>query len=163
TDPNKLPLYIDGQDKGGYKVWLNPSEGNDYGLRVNLSNNLNADGSADTEVNQLIQTADFRRALSPGIDRGQINQAFLPRPAKPGSYAPQRPSNKYFPGADVVNKWATFDVAQANKLLDGIGLTAKDAAGFRLRKDGKTRVTVSHLCIAGRAIDYPGMAEMIKK
>src|SRR5262249_16191316 len=43
------------------------------------------------------------------------------------------------------------------------GLTAKDAAGFRLRKDGRTRVTVSHLCIAGRAIDYPGMAEMIKK
>ena len=32
---------------------------------------------------------------------------------------------------------------------DGIGLTAKDSSGYRLRKDGKTRVRLEYLCVVG--------------
>jgi peptide/nickel transport system substrate-binding protein len=160
-DMTKLPLFIDGQDKGGYKVFLDPAEGNDYGLRLNLSNNLNADASPDTEMNALMQNVDFRRALSMGIDRAQINEAFFLGAGAPGSYAPQNASNKYFPGKDVVNKWSTLDVAQAKKLLDGV-LPTKDASGFRLRKDGKTRLRIEYLCVVGSFADFAAMGEMMK-
>ena len=42
-----------------------------------------------------------------------------------------------YPGDEWRTKWHTLDLAQANSLLDKIGLDKKDASGMRLRADGK--------------------------
>src|SRR5512133_3458499 len=91
---------------------------------------------ADPEIAKWITNADFRRALSMGINRDQINEAFYLGLGTPGTVAPSD-INPYFPGAEYRNKYATLDVKAANDLLDKIGLDKKDAQGFRLRGDGK--------------------------
>ena len=43
----------------------------------------------------------------------------------------------FYPGADVAQKYMKYDPDLANSILDGLGLTERDAEGFRLREDGK--------------------------
>ena len=54
--------------------------------------------------------------------------------ARQGVPAPWHP---YFPGAEYAKKYTEFNRDQANKMLDGIGLTKKDAQGIRLLPNGK--------------------------
>jgi peptide/nickel transport system substrate-binding protein len=105
---------------------------------------------------------NFRRALSLGIDREQMNEAVFLGTGTPGSIAPPD-GTKFFLGKEWRTKWATFDVAQANQLLDKTGLTRKDAEGYRLRKDGKGRLRLPYLAVTGRAPDSPALAEMLKQ
>src|SRR5437763_1981734 len=70
-DLGKLPVLIENQQRGGYKVHLDPG---DYGGDMILKFNLNYD--ADPEIAKWFNTADFRRALALGIDRDQINETF---------------------------------------------------------------------------------------
>jgi peptide/nickel transport system substrate-binding protein len=79
-DLGKLPVFIENQAKGGYKVYLDPG---DYGGDMIIKFNLNYD--ADPELAKWFNTADFRRALSLGIDRDQINETFWLGTGTPGS------------------------------------------------------------------------------
>jgi peptide/nickel transport system substrate-binding protein len=153
-DVGKLPVLIDNQQRGGYKTSLDPDQAG-IGLMLNLAY------EEDMELGDLIRMVDFRRALSLGIDRAQINEAIFLGTGTVGSIAPPD-DNKYFPGNEWRTKWSTLDVAQANQLLDKIGLTQKDSEGFRLRKDGK-RVRVPFLVVAGRITDFAAVGEMIKQ
>src|SRR5262249_57703445 len=126
---DKLPVYIDSQSKSNYKVSLDPQQAG-LGIALNLAYD------ADTEVGDLFRTTDFRRALSMGLDRDQINEAFFLGTGTVGAAVPAD-SNKYFPGKEYRTKWATLDIAQANSLLDKLGYTNKSASGIRHRKDGK--------------------------
>jgi peptide/nickel transport system substrate-binding protein len=47
------------------------------------------------------------------------------------------PWHPYYPGDEWARKWTAFDRAQANKMLDGIGLAKKDGNGIRLLPSGK--------------------------
>jgi peptide/nickel transport system substrate-binding protein len=161
-DMNKIPILLDNQTKGNYKIYLDPNEDNNFGLRMNWGYQANKT-DPEYETFELLRTTDFRRALSLGIDRKQINEAFFLGAGTPGSFVPQHDTNKYFPGADAATgKWALNDVAQANKLLDGLGYTNKDASGFRLRKDGKGKIVMQYLCTNQGAADFPAMGEMLK-
>jgi peptide/nickel transport system substrate-binding protein len=153
-DVSKLPVLIEGQQRAGYKIHLDPEQG---GLGINL----NLAYEADPEIGELIRTVDFRRALSMGIDRDQINETFFLGTGTPGASVPAD-DNKYSPGREWRTKWATLDVAQANQLLDKIGLTRKDADGYRLRKDGARRVQLEFLAL-NRLADFPQVAEVIKR
>jgi peptide/nickel transport system substrate-binding protein len=153
-DPAKLPVLIQNQQRGGYKVYLDPSEINDVGLRLNLSY------TADAEIGDLLRNVAFRRAISLGINREEINESFLLGTGTPSAAVPPA-QNRYFPGAEWQKRWATYDPNQANQLLDGIGLTNKDREGFRLRRDGRGRLRLTMPTFASQ-LDYPGIAEMIK-
>ena len=126
----QIPRLLEGRSIGGYTVHPCPALGNGFGLRVNLAYDL------DPEIGDLLRTADFRRALSLGIDRDALNAKYFLGAATPGSYAPPR-GNRYHPGEDAAERWATRDVARANALLDSLGYSARDADGFRRRKDGR--------------------------
>jgi len=156
-DMNKLPLLIDGQTKGGFKIYVDPNEDNNFGLRMNWGYNT------DPETYGLMRTTDFRRALSLGIDRAQINEAFFLGAGTPGSFVPQQLTNRYYPGKDAAQAYATYDVAKANTLLDGLGYTQKDTSGYRLRKDGKGRIVLQYLCVTGSFADFTAMGEMMKQ
>jgi peptide/nickel transport system substrate-binding protein len=153
-DLGKLPVILDNQKKGNYTVHLDLGfAGSDFVLQINQS------FKADPEIRKWLTNADFRRALSMGIDRDQLNETFWLGVGTPGSVVPgeQMPQN---PGADWRKKWSTLDLKQANAMLDKIGLSKKDAQGFRLRTDNGERLRIQ--IIAVQAFQpYPKMSEMV--
>jgi peptide/nickel transport system substrate-binding protein len=149
----QLPVLVQNQDKGAYKVYLDPQQSG-IGIALNLAYN------EDPVIGELLRTVDFRRALSMALDRNQINETFFLGTGIPSAAVPN-PENKYYPGDDYKTKWATLDLAQSNSLLDKVGLTQKDSAGFRLRKDGK-RLTLTFMSV-DRLVDQAQLAEAIKQ
>jgi peptide/nickel transport system substrate-binding protein len=129
-DLQKLPVLLQNQQRGGYKVYIDPSDSEGMALFFNMS----YDG--DPELAKWIGRADFRRALSLGIDREQLNETFFLGLGVPGSIAPAE-RTVYSPGPEYRQLWATHDPQKANAMLDGIGLDKKDAESYRLRTDGK--------------------------
>jgi len=153
----KLPIFLENRKKGNYAVHLDTSQsGNDAALLINTAYEL------DPEIAKWLNTRDFRRALSLGIDRDQLNEAFWLGLGTPGSAAPPEdvPIN---PGKEYRKKWSTLDVKQANALLDNTGLTKKDADGYRLRTDGKGRLHIELMTVAGQFTPFTQIAEMIKQ
>jgi peptide/nickel transport system substrate-binding protein len=153
-DVGKLPVIIQNQARGNYKVHLDLAfNGSDTVLQINQS------FRADPEVAKWLTNADFRRALSLGIDRGQLNETFWLGLGTPGSPAPAE-SSPQSPGPEWRNKWSTHDPAQANRLLDGIGLTRKDSEGFRVRTDNGQRLVIMVQAVKA-FLPWPAQAEMI--
>ena len=153
----KLPVFLENRQKVGYDVHLDPAlNGSDATLQTNQAY------EADAEIAKWLHTSDFRRALSMGIDRDQLNETFWVGVGTPGSVAPAE-SLSYSPGPDWRKKWSTLDVKQANALLDKIGLAKKDGEGYRLRTDGKGRLRLELQTSAGAFVPHTQIAEMIKE
>jgi peptide/nickel transport system substrate-binding protein len=136
------PIFMENAEKGDYRVlkWLS-GEGSNTGLMLNQSHK-------DPVVRELFQTKDFRIALSVGIDREAINELAYQGFGQPRQAAliPQSPYYK----EEYVQRWAEHDPDQANTLLDSVGLTAKDAEGFRLRPDGQPlTITIEYAPVFG--------------
>jgi peptide/nickel transport system substrate-binding protein len=151
--PAQLPVLKQNESRGNYKVYLDPQQSG-IGIALNLAY------TADPVIGDLLRTVDFRRALSMALDRNALNETFFVGAGIPSAAVPG-PENKYYPGDDYKTKWATLDLAQANSLLDKVGLTQKDSAGFRLRQDGK-RLTLTFMAV-DRLVDQAQMAEQIKQ
>lgn len=157
TSLAKLPVFLENRDKGNYDVRLDPAlNGSDATLQVNHAY------EADPEVARWLHTRDFRRALSLGIDREQLNETFWLGVGVPGSIVPADGS-PYSPGPEWRTKWSVHDPAQANALLDRIGLARKDAEGYRVRSDGRGRLRIELQTSAGAFIPHTQIAEMIKE
>jgi peptide/nickel transport system substrate-binding protein len=155
-DIKKLPLFLENQEKGGYKVYLDPA---DFGGDANILFNITYD--ADPEINRWINTADFRRAFALGIDRDQLNEAFWLGTGTPSSVVPAD-NNMYFPGAEYRRLWAVYDPAKANAMLDSLGLTKKDAEGYRMRLDGKGRLRLTISTISKQFMDFTAIMMMVR-
>jgi peptide/nickel transport system substrate-binding protein len=125
------PVLKDQEKTGKYRVIAWPTFG---GADAVIA--INQTYTADPEMGKVMATKDFRVALSLAINRDQIKESvFLGLgEARQGVPAPWHP---YFPGAEWAQKYTEFNRDAANKLLDGIGLTKKDAQGLRLLPNGK--------------------------
>lgn len=101
------------------------------GSQISLYPNLNA---GDAEWRLLLQDVRFRRALSLGINRYEINQVLYYGLAVEGAdtVLPESPLYK----AEYRSKWAEYDPDKANSLLDDLGL-ARDGDGKRHLPDGR--------------------------
>jgi peptide/nickel transport system substrate-binding protein len=153
-DLGKLPVIIENQKKGNYTLHLDTAiNGSDTTLQPNTS------FKADPEIAKWLTSADFRRALSMGIDRNQLNETFFLGVGTPGSAVPGE-SSPYFPGAEWRTKYSTLDLAQANGLLDKIGLTKKDSEGFRVRTDNGERLRLQIQTVKA-FMPWPAHGEMI--
>jgi peptide/nickel transport system substrate-binding protein len=156
-DIGKLPVFIENQQKGNYKVSINPMfTGSDYGIFINM------DYDADPELGKWFKNIDFRRALSLAIDRDQINETFFLGVGTPGSGAPAE-ANKYSPGPEWRQKWSTLDPKMATEMLDKIGLDKKDGEGFRLRTDGKGRLSIDLTTLGGQFVQFTRISEMVRE
>jgi peptide/nickel transport system substrate-binding protein len=154
-DVAKLPIFLENQQKGGYKVVLDlESDAAAVAIHVNQSYD------ADPEIRKWITNADFRRALSMGIDRDQFNEAFFLGMGTPSSLMSEDTSPENA-GPEWRTKWSMLDVNQANQLLDKIGLTKKDAEGFRLRTDNGQRLRIEVTTVAAAFLPYSQMMEMV--
>ncbi len=157
TSLAKLPIFLENQSKGNYEVHLDPAlHGGDAVVFLNQAY------EADPEVAKWLLTADFRRALSLGIDRNQINEALWLGLGTPGSIVPAD-SVPESPGPEWRKKWSVYDPKQANALLDKVGLEKKDSDGYRLRTDGKGRLRIEIQTAGGANVDYTKIAEMIRE
>jgi peptide/nickel transport system substrate-binding protein len=150
-----LPVLLENQERSHYKIHKSPSTSTDFGVLINLAYD------EDKTLGDLLRTTDFRRALALGIKRDQVNEAFFLGTSAPSAVMPADFS-PYFPGPEWKTKWATHDPAQANRMLDGIGLSAKDSDGYRMRPDGKGRIRLDYQALKGFA-DFPAIGEMIKQ
>jgi peptide/nickel transport system substrate-binding protein len=156
-DVAKLPVYLENQEKGGYQVRLDPGG---YGSEFQIRPNQNYD--LDPEIRKWFQNTDFRRALSLGIDRDQINEVFFLGLGVPGSPIPD-PSNPYYPGDEYRTLWHTHDPEKANQMLDAIGLDKKDPEGFRLRTDNGERLVLQMYTLGGQFVPFTAIGEMIQE
>lgn len=143
-------LLMENREKGGYQVYQ--WDAGETGSAVFFNQNY----TKDKFIAGLLKDVRFRTALSLAINRDEINQI---------SYLGQAtPTYAIFPKASMQNdpeirKLYEYNVKEANRLLDSIGLTKKDKDGFRLRPDGKP-IQLTILTNVGYAI-HPDVMELI--
>lgn len=153
----KLPVFLENQKKGGYKVYLDPGDnGGDMIIKINL------DYNSDPEIGKWFNNTDFRRALSLGIDREQINEGLWLGTGTLSSVVPAD-SNKFNPGPQYRTLWSTYDPKKADEMLDRLGLNNKDAQGYRLRSDGKGRLSLEIQAWSGQSVPYTPACEMVRE
>ena len=153
----KLPIFLENAKKGNYTVHLDPAfNGSDVAIHVGTSY------EGDPEIMKWLRSKDFRNAISLGIDRDQLNEAFWLGVGTAGSVAPS-PDTIYSPGPEWNKKWAVYDIRQANAMLDKLGLDKKDRDGYRLRTDGKGRLRFEMITVGGQFVPYTAVGEMVKQ
>jgi peptide/nickel transport system substrate-binding protein len=102
------------------------------GAQLALYPNLNARDPAWRQLNRDVR---FRRALSLAINRHEINQVAYFGLAIEGGNTVLPDSPLYRP--EDRTAWSSFNLAEANRLLDEIGLTKRNSEGLRLLPDGR--------------------------
>lgn len=151
-----LPVFLENQEAGNYTLSMDPAQhGADGALMINQS----YDG--DEEISKWLKNVDFRRALSLGIDRDSINEIIFLGIGVPGS-AVVAETSPFNPGPEYRTLWATYDPDQANALLDSIGLTERDAEGYRLRTDNGERLIIEVPTIPA-FIQFTQLGELVKE
>jgi len=107
-----MPLYRENEQRGGFRALLSEMHVTPTHVFLNLSN-------TDENWRQVVNDVRFRRALSLAMDREEIIETL------------------YFGHAILPSDWAdpTFDVAEANRLLDEMGLEL-GSDGYRTGPDG---------------------------
>jgi peptide/nickel transport system substrate-binding protein len=118
-----------GEEAGDYRVRLwRTGPGSQLALYPNLNVN-------DEVWRKLVRDVRFRRALSLAIDRHEINQALYFGLAIEGqnTVLPQSPLFR----TEYRSDWASYNLDQANALLDELGLSNKDSDGMRMLPDGR--------------------------
>jgi peptide/nickel transport system substrate-binding protein len=140
---DNLPLYQESAEQGQYRVLLWKSV---WAAEAGFGANQTYD--KDTVLRDIFRDVRFRRALSLGMDRDEINNVLYFGLATPRQLT-VLPTSRYFE-PEFAEAYVQKDVDEANRLLDEMGLDQRDAEGFRLRGDGE-RLTWQ--------IDYPEAGE----
>lgn len=125
--PVDFVILSENQDRGGYKVYR-------YPRTTPMAAYFNQD-CPDPVMGPLVRDVRFRRALSIGVDRQDINDsAFLglgvitqALPAQSDPYSMP----------ELLLKDTEYDPDAANALLDEIGLVKRDADNFRMTSAGQ--------------------------
>ena len=139
----KVPLYKENEEKAGFNVVLLDMHVDSTGLELNQTYT----GTAATEDWKKISgDVRFRKALSLAINRPEIIETVY------YGYAG-------LPLKSVGDQESAYNPEAANKLLDEMGLTNKDADGMRLGLDGKPfQILLEH---GGHAPDIAPVAEIV--
>src|SRR5215471_9723061 len=120
------PVLKENEKNGKYRIITWPTFGGSDAVIA-----FNQSYKADPELAKLLASKEFRIALSYATNRDQIKESvFLglgeARQAIPAPWHP------YFPGDEWAKKYTQYKPDEANKMLDAVGLTKKDAQGTRL-------------------------------
>lgn len=129
TDILNFSTYEGSAQKGNYRLLLwSSGRGGEVFFQVNMN-------YGDEVLRKIHQDVRYRRALSIAINREEINRLLFFGQAVPRQMT-VIPESKYFK-PEYEKAWAQYDVDQANKLLDEMGLKWDAAKKTRLRPDGK--------------------------
>ena len=147
------PVFKENEAAGKYKVitWATFG-GSDAAITFNQTYDK------DPVVAELLQTKDFRVALSYAMDREEIKEAVFLGLGEARQPVPA-PWHPYYPGDDVAFKYTEYNQDLANQMLDAIGLTGRDKDGFRTNKDGKQfSIEIS---VVPNFANWPDVAQMV--
>ncbi len=124
------------------------------GSQIALFPNLNAN---DEVWRKVLRDVRFRRALSLGINRKEINEVIYFGLAYPSANTVMPQSTLY--KSDYSQMWARFDKEKANQFLDEVGLDKRDPDGTRLLPDGRrAEITIE---TAGESAEETDVLELI--
>lgn len=135
------PVLSENAQKGNYKVMgLSNMAANSVAMYLNFS-------TKNAKLRELIRNKDFRIALSDATDRAEINDIVFLGQGEPWQVGPLKQSRWY--NEQLAKQYTKYDPKDANVLLDKLGLTKRDAAGFRLYPDGSGRVKLNAIVSIG--------------
>ena len=124
---NDYTFLKEGEEHNDYRVRLWQTA---RGSQLALYPNLNV---ADPVWRRVLRDLRFRRALSLAINRREINQVIYFGLGLEGQNTVLPASPLY--RSEFRDAWARFDLEEANRLLDDMGLVVED--GMRLLPDGR--------------------------
>ncbi len=123
------PVLAENREKGGYEFVEAKSVGG-----TNMIINLNLTHK-NPELRELFNKRDFRVALSEAINRQEIIDTALLGEGAPWQQGPFEDHPNF--NKRLSTQYLEFKPDEANKLLDGIGLTKRGPDGMRLLPSGK--------------------------
>ena len=150
---NNKPVLSQHAKEANYSlVELTPTDSTAMALWINET-------EPNPKLRPFFQNKLFREALSLGIDRDEINEIVYLGQSSPYQVGPL-PSDKFYT-EKLATQFTKYDPAQANKLLDSIGLDKRDSRGMRLLPDGsKLFIAIDSMTADAAAID---VSDLVKK
>lgn len=131
----KLPLYKEAEEKGLIKVTLLDTHVDPTALFLNQTFD-------DPVWREVVGNVEFRRALNMAINRAEIIESIYFGLASPPELVP-----------------GEYNIEEANRILDEIGMDQRDDEGFRIGPDGNTFILP--LEIADYAPDIAPIGELL--
>lgn len=131
-------LAMEQREAGGFDVYHWFAGENLFVVYPNLNRRVDADRPETAHKFALLSDKRFRQALSVAINRQVIIDADYNGQSVPSAIAPEPGTPYYEPS--LYRSYVQYDPAEANRLLDDIGLTKRDREGFRTYSDGKRMV-----------------------
>ena len=141
-----------GEKRNGYTVHLWEKG---LGAQMALYPNLNVE---DEAWRKLMRDARFRRALSLGINRHEINEVVYFGLGRESANTVLQRSPLY--RAEFRDAYAKFNLKEANALLDTIGLKQRDKNGLRLLPDGRPMELI--VDTAGESTEETDVLELVR-
>lgn len=137
-------LYMANRESGDYEVyyWVRDAR-SVFTAFPNLNRRVDPDQPETKLKHELLNDRRFRQALSLAVDRKALIRAQFDGIGEPAQIAPPPESPFYHPG--MMNAFIAYDPAEANRLLDEIGLDRRDEEGYRTFKDGSRMTFFFHL------------------
>ena len=124
-----LPLLLENQENGNYRIFFQPSA---RAWAPQLYFNQN--GPANNRL--LLRSRDFRVALSIAINRNEINELLYQGLGEIWNISSREGSVGYIDEEGFGLLHTQYDPDTANAVLDGLGLTERNADNIRLGPDG---------------------------
>jgi peptide/nickel transport system substrate-binding protein len=137
-DVQQLPVYKEQEEAGNFTAGIYSSHVAPMQLNINFISNNEA-------WNEVVNDIRFRQAMNYAIDRDEVIQTFYFGLAEK---APWNPTE--------------YSVEKANALLDEMGMTERDANGFRMTPSGKelkiiittAKYLAEHVSIGEVTVEY---------
>ncbi len=127
-------LLMANRDTYGYSVYHWTDAGTPWAIWPNINRRILPNDKSSQWKADFLGNRDFRRALSLGINRLEIIDAYFAGVGEPAQPAPY-PGSPYF-DTELMQRFTDYDPDKANQLLDAIGLDQRDSEGFRTFPDG---------------------------
>ncbi len=132
-------LLLGSAARNGYEVYhWKPATQSLFTVFPNLNRLVDPERPETKLKHELINQRAFRQALSLAINRRDIIDAEFNGQAEPAQIDPG-PDSPYH-NKRLFHSFTAHDPDEANRLLDGLGLTRRDGEGYRTFPDG-TRMT----------------------
>ncbi|MDB5815065.1 MAG: a2 [Rhodocyclales bacterium] len=147
------PVLSENAAKANYKVLTFPgTAASALGMYLNQT-------TKDAKLRKLIRQKDFRVALSYGIDRKEVNDIVYLGQSVPWQTGPVKESRWY--NEKLGTQYLNYDVKLANQMLDKLGLTTRDADGYRQYPEGG-RIRMNTIVSLAQTAQIDGL-ELIRK
>lgn len=119
----QAPVLLENKEKGKYEIALRPTIS-----QTTFAFNLT---DKDAEKRAVFNDVNFRRAMSLGMNRDQINEIAFFGLGKPTQYNAFDPDTTPFITDEMRTAWTQYDVKKAGELLDKAGVVDKNGDGLR--------------------------------